>query len=72
MTPLTKPVRRTARGMRRGIVIELEPPNLITLREKGRRYRVTTTAEVLYVLLVKQDVETRRAVRRKNRKRGRR
>lgn len=69
MTPLTKPVKRTARGMRRGIVIELEPPNLITLREKGRRYRVTTTAEVLYVLLVKQDVETRRRERQK-RKRG--
>lgn len=71
MTPLTKPVKRTARGMRRGIVIELEPPNLISLREKGRRYRVTTTADVLYVMLVRQDVENRRRERQK-RRRGRR
>ncbi len=68
MTNLKRPVRREAmkRYLPRAIIIELEPPNFIRLREKGRRKSVETTTEALYMRLVQEEVD--RTKRKKSRR----
>jgi hypothetical protein len=81
MTPLNKPVRRVTREIygygrnARRLVVALEPGDLITLREHGRRIRHTARLhDVLWWMLrtaaEKARMEKLRA--RKARKAGRR
>lgn len=60
MTDLSKKVSRTctkAAAVPRPLIISLEPPNIITLREKGRKMEVSITADSLYILLVERAVD---------------
>jgi len=72
MTTLKRKLQReaAARSLPRPLIIELEPPNLITLREKGRKKRFTTSTEALMLWLIEQEREQARKA--KKRKRGRR
>lgn len=78
MTQLTKVVRRETAALSpeihpRPIVIEIEPPGLITFREKGRRRRTTATISWLYQKAIEKEVEARLAEKRREKrvKRGR-
>jgi len=52
MTLLHKAVKRETRGLIQGrqLVITLEPGDMITIRQKGRRTRYTVTIEAVYAL----------------------
>lgn len=67
MTTLNRKVKREAarRLLPRAIIIELEPPNFIRLREKGRRKAFETTIEALYMCLAKEDADRTRERKRK-------
>lgn len=72
MTRLGQLVKREttaiAPGGRRNIIIQLESPNIISFREKGRRQWLSTTVEAVYVMVCKHEAD--RIVReRKQRKR---
>ncbi|MBK8233022.1 MAG: hypothetical protein IPK72_21165 [Candidatus Eisenbacteria bacterium] len=70
MTRLKRPLARTSETRLpsgRAVVIELSPPNIITLREAGRRRRVSISAEGLYTLLLKREEDAARAARKRKR-----
>ncbi len=75
MTLLTRKLRREteipADHHGRHIVIEIEPPQLISFREKGRRKKYTATVSWLYQQVLKQEA-ARLAAERKNRKKEKR
>jgi hypothetical protein len=66
MTQLTKTVRRETSILSpevhpRPIVIEIDPPGLITFREKGRRRRTTATISWLYQKAMEKEAAVRLA-----------
>lgn len=70
MTTLKRSLARTSETHLpngRAVVIELAPPNIITLREQGRRRRVSISAEGLYTLLLKREEEEARRARKRKR-----
>lgn len=71
MTGLKRPVRRetAARFRDRKLIVILEPPDLITVKEKGRRKGFTLTVEAIYILAAEAEVRRQKAEKRKNRKR---
>ena len=72
MTILKKRLRREldcpADHRGRNIVIEIEPPGLVSFREKGRHNKVTVTASWLYQKALEKEAERIRAERKKQRK----
>ncbi len=62
MTKLKKPVRRETEALyiKRPLIIQLEPPNLIGIKEKGRRQFFYTTVERIYKVAVKDFVESKK------------
>ena len=76
MTQLTKTVRRETAALSpenhpRPIIIEIEPPGLISFREKGRRRRTTATISWLYQKAMEKEAAVRVADKRKQRKQTR-
>jgi hypothetical protein len=71
MTKLIKPVRRETVGfwIKRPLIIQIEPPNIIRIREKGRRRWFETTVERVFKGAVRDWVEQQQAERKKERKR---
>lgn len=69
-TELKNSVIRGAKGStwltRRGLVIELSPPNIVRLREKRCKKWYTTTLDGIYMMLVKQEAEERAEQKRKD------
>ena len=59
MTILRKPVKRETAATYRGrnIIIQLEPPSIVRLREKGRRVWYETTVQSIFSLAAKQHAE---------------
>lgn len=62
MTKLNRPLRREitntiSPSIKRPIIIQLEPPNFIKFKEKGRRLWYETTIEACYFLAVRQFVQ---------------
>jgi hypothetical protein len=64
-TPLRKPVTREtvraydcARGRR--LVVTLEPGDVVTIREKGRRKGFSLSLEGVYYVAVEADVKARK------------
>ena len=55
-TRILKREARTVSNTGRPIIVEIESPNLLHFREKGRRTRYTTTFEACYSLACKQYV----------------
>lgn len=51
-----------------GVVVELTPPNLIVLRERGRRTRYEINADSLLLYLIKKDKEMKESERKRRRK----
>lgn len=76
MTNLKRVVRRETAfvdpTIRRPLLIILEPPDLISLKEKGRRKAYSISASGLYTMLVKQEVEEKLRERRRRRRQRRR
>jgi hypothetical protein len=70
MTKLKKPVRRETAALyiKRPLIIQLEPPNLIGIKEKGRRKFFYTTVERIYKLAVQDHVNRQRQEAKKKRK----
>jgi hypothetical protein len=52
----------------KGLVVELCPPNVIRVREKGRRTWRSITADDLLFMLVKNETDSRREEKRKRKK----
>lgn len=71
MTTLKRPVRRTtgATFMGRPLILILEPPDLVTVREKGRRKGFTLTVEAIYRLAAMAEAQRMRQHRKKGIKR---
>jgi len=73
MTTLKKPIHRTTQGSHYGrqLVVTLEPFDLITIRQKGRRTRYTLPLTAVYDLAgkvyareaMKQKAAARKAAR---------
>ncbi len=59
MTKLNKCVRRETDAVfrTRAIIIQLEPPSIIRLKEKGRRRWYETTVERVFAIAAKQYAE---------------
>lgn len=72
MTLLKKKVRREIERsfdhQGRNVILELEPPNLISFREKGRRRKYTSTTNLLMQLIIQsekdRDLRTRKGKKR--------
>lgn len=66
MTKLTKPVRRETEALSRGrnIIIQLEPPYVVRVKEKGRRKWFSTTVQAVHDMAAKQEAEHIRKERR--------
>ena len=71
MTKLIKPVRRETEGfwIKRPLIIQIEAPNIIRIREKGRRRWFDTTVERVFKGAVRDWIEIQQAERKKARKR---
>jgi len=59
MTKLSKPIKRETEALyiKRPLIIRIEPPNLIGIKEKGRRQFFYTTVERIYKIAVRDFVE---------------
>lgn len=62
MTKLERPLRREitntiSPSIKKPVIIQLEPPNFIKFKEKGRRLWYETTIEACYFLAVRQFVQ---------------
>lgn len=66
MTKLTKPVRRETEALSRGrnLIIQLEPPYVVRVKEKGRRQWFSTTVQAIHDMAAKQEAEHIRKERR--------
>jgi len=62
MTKLSRPVRRETEALyvKRPLIIQIEPPNLIGIKEKGRRQFFYTTVERIYKIAVMDFVEAKK------------
>jgi hypothetical protein len=71
MTKLRKIVQRETEAVFRGkpIIIQLEPPNIIKVKEKGRRIWYETTTESVFYLAARQYV-AKKIQERKDRRKG--
>ena len=69
MTKLLKPVRRETAAVfrRRPLIIQLEPPGIIRIKEKGKRTWYETSMEKVFSLAAK-DYAARAALEKKKRK----
>lgn len=74
MTELKRTIKRTTRAKvaGRNLVLIIEPPDLVTVREKGRRKGFSLTVEAIYYLAAKAQAEHDRNERLKKRKANRR
>jgi len=74
VTNLKKPVRRETPAQFRGrrLIVILEPPDLVTIKEKGRRKGYTLTVESIYVLAADAEARRQIAERRKRKPRVKR
>lgn len=63
MTKLNKSLQRetSACFQKRPIIIQLEPPSIIRVKEKGRRTWYETSVEAVFSFAVKRHVERVRA-----------
>lgn len=70
MTPLRRAVKRTIEiaGSRRGVVVSLEPPGVLTFREKRTRKTYSLGLGALFVRAVMADVDAEKAAKRKRKK----
>jgi hypothetical protein len=68
-TKLTKPVYRTLPHDGRDLIVGIEPPGIITFREKGTRRVYALGLRALFVRAVMDQVEAERATKRKRRAR---
>lgn len=59
MTKLTKAVRRETEAVSRGrnLIIEIKPPYVVRVKEKGRRRWFSTTVQAVFDLAAKQEAE---------------
>ena len=59
MTALNRRIQRQTNAIYRGrnIIIQLEPPSIIRVKEKGRRYWYETTVEAVFSMAGKQYAE---------------
>ena len=66
MTKLTKAVRRETDAISRGrnLIIKLEPPYVVRVKEKGRRQWFSTTVQAVFDMAAKQEAEHLRKERR--------
>lgn len=55
MTILNKPLKRETQAMYRGknIIIQLEPPSIVRVKEKGTRTWFETSVEAIYSMAAK-------------------
>ncbi|MGO9016658.1 MAG: hypothetical protein ACLQF0_16985 [Dissulfurispiraceae bacterium] len=69
MTTLNRKVKRETAAAYRGrnIVIQLEPPSIIRVKEKGRRTWYETTVEAVFSMAAKQTAERIRKERKEKR-----
>lgn len=65
MTKLTKAVRRETEAISRGrnIIIQIEPPYVVRVKEKGRRQWFSTTVHAIFDMAAKQEAERLRLAR---------
>ncbi|MBF0558836.1 MAG: hypothetical protein HQL08_08655 [Nitrospirae bacterium] len=73
MTTLNRRLQRETAAVYRGrnIIIQLEPPFIIRVKEKGRRLWYETTVEAVFSLAAKQHAEKIRKERRGKKRRRR-
>lgn len=59
MTSLNRAVKRETNAIYRGrnIIIQLEPPSVILVKEKGRRQWYQTSVEAVFSMAAKQHAE---------------
>lgn len=59
MTELSKPVRRITSAKYRGnnIVVEIAPPSIIRVKEKGSRIWYEVSVEAIYIMAAKIEAE---------------
>lgn len=69
MTALNRKIQRQTNAIYRGrnIIIQLEPPSIIRVKEKGRRYWYETTVEAVFSMAGKQYADRIRAERKEKR-----
>ena len=69
MTPIKKRVARELAESwdhhGRNIIIEIEPPGLVSFREKGKRRKWTSTARWLMQMVIEQEVKRAKGKKRK-------
>ena len=70
MTQLKKPIRRESDALYRGrhLIIQIEPPSIIKIKEKGRRTWYETSVEAVFVFAAKRHAEKVRQERKEQRK----
>jgi len=73
MTTLNRRIKRQTNAIYRGrnIIIQLEPPSIIRVKEKGCRYWYETTVEAVFSMAAKRYAERIRKER-QEKKKGRR
>jgi hypothetical protein len=54
------------------LIITLEPPDLVTVREKGRRKGFTLSIETIYILAAEAEVRRRKVEKRKKKRKVKR
>ncbi len=71
MTTLKRPVKRETEAMYRGrnIIIQLEPPSIVRVKENGRRLWYETTIHSIFNLAARQYAEKQQRERKERRKR---
>ena len=71
MTFLKKTVRRETEAAYRGrnIIIQLEPPSIVRVKEKGRRLWYETSIQSIFNLAARQYAERMQRERKERRKR---
>ena len=72
MTILKRRIKRQTNAIYRGrnIIIQLEPPSIIRVKEKGRRFWYETTVEAVFFMAAKQFAEKVRKERQQRRKKS--
>jgi hypothetical protein len=72
MTTLSRTIKRQTNAIYRGrkIIIQLEPPSIIRVKEKGRRYWYETSVEAVFSMAAKQFAERIRKERQQRRKKA--
>ena len=70
MTFLTKKIKRETATVlcHRPVIIEIEPPGWITLREKGTRTRWSAPATLLMQIIIQRTVEAKRLAKKKTKR----